>query len=153
MKPKEPLPLHHSWPLFDHEQHLDLRPVLGADAPTLAEALRCVETGAALARKGVGVWECDLADNRLTWSAGVFDIFGLPRDAQVTREDAVALYCSDSRDVMERLRAHAIKHQRGFTVDVEICPAVARRRWMRLACAPVLDDGGVVRLMGWKKMY
>ena len=71
LKPKEPLPLHHSWPLFDHERHLDLCAVLGADAPALAEALHCPQTGAELARKGVGVWQCDLADNALTWSAGV----------------------------------------------------------------------------------
>lgn len=153
LKPKEPLPLHHSWPLFDHERHLDLCAVLGADAPALAEALHCPQTGAELARKGVGVWQCDLADNALTWSAGVFDIFGLPRDARVTRADAVALYYDDSRDVMERLRAHAIKHRRGFTIDVEICPAVARRRWMRLCTAPVCEGKDVVRLIGWKKMY
>ncbi len=153
MKPREPLPLYHSWPLFHQEQHLDLRPVLGAEAPALADALTCPQTGGELARRGVGVWSCDLADNTLTWSAGVFDIFGLPRDARVRREDAVALYYSDSRDVMERLRAHAIKHRRGFTVDVEICPEVARHRWMRLACAPICEGGRAVRLVGWKKMY
>lgn len=153
MKPQEPLPLHHSWPLFDQERYLDLCAVLGADAPALADALGCAATGAALAGRGVGVWSCDLADNRLSWSAGVFDIFGLPRDARVTREDAVALYCDESREVMERLRAYAIRHRRGFTIDVEIRPAITRHRWMRLCAAPVCEGKDVVRLIGWKKMY
>ena len=51
---------------------------------------------------------------------------------------------------MERLRAHAIKHQRGFTLDVEINPATGGRRWMRLIGAPVCEGGRAVRLHGLK---
>ena len=77
-------------------------------------------------------------------------IFGLPRGVQVSRDEAVALYCEESRAAMERLRAHAIKHRRGFTLDVEISPATGGRRWMRLIGAPVCEGGRAVRLHGLK---
>ncbi len=97
-----------------------------------------------------GCWDCDLADNSLTWSGGVFDIFGLPRDAKLSRDAAVAFYCEESRVKMERLRAYAIKHRRGFTLDAGIEAATGERRWMRLIAAPVCTNGRPVRLRGLK---
>jgi PAS domain-containing protein len=62
----------------------------------------------------------------------------------------VSLYCPDSRQAMEQLRAHAIKHRRGFTVDAEIRRPDGEHRWMRLSAMPVLDGGLVMRLRGTK---
>ena len=87
---------------------------------------------------------------RLTWSGGVYDIFGLPRDASITREECVSYYSEESRAKMERLRDYSIKHRRGFTVDVEIRAAVGETRWMRLIAAPICDDNRAVRLHGLK---
>lgn len=98
----------------------------------------------------VGCWECDLADDSLIWSGGVYDIFGLPRGVRITREETVALYSEESRAAMNRLRAHAIKHRRGFTLDAEIYPIVGGGRWMRLIAAPMCDGDRVVRLHGLK---
>jgi hypothetical protein len=97
-----------------------------------------------------GLWECELADNKLIWSAGVFDIFGLPRAARVSREETLGFYREESRAKMERLRAHAIRQRCGFTVDVEIDAAVGGRRWMRLIAAPACEAGQVTRLHGLK---
>ncbi len=98
-----------------------------------------------------GYWECDLLDNSLSWTGGVYDIFALPRSARPTREEAAAFYTEDSRAVMERLRAYAIKHKRGFTLDVEIrAAAVRERRWVKLIAAPVCSGLHVVRLHGIK---
>lgn len=146
-----PLPLHHSWPLFDRARHFDLgwidrRGVRPSDASTLAAA----PEAEALARRGIGAWQCDLSDNSLIWSPTVYDIFRIPRGAAVSRADAVALYCEGSRAAMERLRAHAIEHRRGFTLDVEIGPGLARPYWVRLIAAPVCDGEAVVGLHGFK---
>jgi len=52
---------------------------------------------------------------------------------------------------MERLRAYAIKHRRGFTLDAQIRPAVGGKyRWMRLIAAPVCSGERVARLHGLK---
>ncbi|MBO9696726.1 MAG: hypothetical protein J7499_11060 [Sphingopyxis sp.] len=151
MKPTHPLPVHHSWPLYERERFFELGQLHACD--TLDPIPDVVDVAARLApgRARIGQWECDLADNdRLSWSDEVHDIFGIPRGAAVTREEAVALYAEGSRAAMEKLRAYAIRHRRGFTLDVEIRPATAPRRWMRLIAAPVCVEDRVVRLQGLK---
>ncbi|WBO21619.1 hypothetical protein [Sphingomonas abietis] len=147
MRPTQPLELHHSWPLFERGQRFDLGYVHAAGAP-----LRAAPTGERVpAWPGVGLWECDLRDNALTWSDGVYALFELPRDTSLSRAETAAMYGEDSRAAMERLRAYAIKHRRGFTLDAEIRPADGGRRWMRLTAAPICIDGRVVRLHGLKQ--
>lgn len=145
------MPLHHSWPLIEREGRFDPGSAFSfdpADLPAPAASWPGIQM---LAHRGIGFWECDLTDNALTWSAEVYDIFGLARDTHVRREDAVALYAEDSRAAMERLRAYAIKHRRGFTLDAEIRPALAGSRWIRLIAAPICDGDRVVRLHGLKR--
>ena len=91
-----------------------------------------------------------MSDNSLIWSGGVYDLFGLPRGGRISRDFAVASYCEESRAKMERLRAYAIEHRRGFTVDVEIRPPARPNRWIRLVAAPVCAGGRAVRLHGLK---
>ena len=63
---------------------------------------------------------------------------------------AVALYCEESRAKMERLRSYALKHRRGFTLDVDIRAAVGEHRWVRLIALLICAGGKVVRLRGLK---
>jgi PAS domain-containing protein len=146
LKPIEPLALYHSWPLSEQPRQFDLGCVLNSAAIDLVWPS---EIGG-LGPHHAGCWECDLTDNSLIWSGGVYDIFGLPRGVEVTRDEAVALYCEESRAAMERLRSHAIKHRRGFTLDAAIRTPAGERRWMRLIAAAVCEDGRVVRLHGLK---
>lgn len=151
MRPTEPLALHHSWPLFERARHFALGRIEDGDRLLSAADISAFRRNGGAPRT-LGQWECDLLDSRLDWSDEVYDIFGLPRGAAVTRDESVALYCEESRAVMERLRAYAIKHRRGFTVDVEIRPATGdAARWMRLIAAPVCEDDTVVRLRGVKQ--
>lgn len=148
MKPIHPLPVHHSWALYERERHFELGQIHGYDT---LDALPGVIGDAGLVRPRIGRWECDLVHgNRLSWSNEVYNIFGIPRDAALVRDETAALYCEGSRAAMEKLRAYAIKHRRGFTLDVEIQPAQAPRRWMRLIAAPVCVDDRVVKLQGLK---
>lgn len=149
MKPTEPLPLFHSWPLGERAGRFDLGHLVDLAIPGPGE----LPGEARLAELGIGWWECELSGNRLTWTDGVYDIFGFPRGIDVARDSAVDCYVSDSRAAMERLRAHAIEHRRGFTVDVQIDPAQGSpRRWMRLIAAPVCSGDTVVRLRGVKQL-
>ena len=141
-----PLPLGHSWPLWEQPRRFELGHVLNC---AVIDALQPAEVGS-LGLHHAGCWECDLADDALTWSGGVYDIFGLPRGANISREESVAFYSEESRARMERLRSYSIRHRRGFTVDVEICSAVGESRWVRLIAAPVCDGSRTVRLRGLK---
>ena len=92
MRPTEPLPLHHSWPLYDLREHL---------APVVLDQ-DIAGNEAALADRGLGLWHCNLADNSISWTQGVYDIFGLEPGSIVPRPLSVSLYAHDSREAMER---------------------------------------------------
>ena len=140
------LALEHSWPLWELRRHFELGHVLNCAVTDLLKPAGVGDLGF----HHVGCWECDLSDNSLIWSGGVYDIFGLPRGIDVSREEAAALYKERSRATMERLRAYAIKHKRGFTLDAEIRTAAGHDRFMRLIAAPECVGDRAVRLHGLK---
>jgi PAS domain-containing protein len=142
----DPIALEHTWPLWEQPRHFELGHVLNC---AVTDMIRPFEVGA-LNLHHVGCWECDLSDNSLTWSGGVYDIFGLPREKEITRAESVSYYCEESRSKMERLRAHSIKHRRGFTLDIEIQSAIGENRWVRLIGAPVCVGDRIIRLHGLK---
>jgi PAS domain-containing protein len=135
-----------SWPLHEQSRHFELGLILNCAA---IDAVQPAHVGE-LAVHHAACWECNLSDNALIWSGGVYDIFGLPRHSVLSRDDAIALYCEDSRAAMERLRSHAIRHGLGFTLDAQISPANGGRRWMRVIAAPEYEEGRLVRLHGLK---
>ena len=151
MMHKEPLALYHSWPVVETAERLR------ASAPALSNigAQWPPDPSApyadALAEQGVGLWAYDLRSDTLRWSAGVFDLFGLPWEARASRPLAVSLYTSRSRWAMEELRAHAIKHRRGFTLDIEIAKVSGEMRSLRLCAAAIVEKGRTIGLCGVKQ--
>lgn len=141
-----PLEITHTWPIFDSTRQFDLGLVLNS---AVLDAIAPSQIGM-LGIHHVGCWECDLSNTALTWSGGVYDIFGLPRDSCITRDEALSFYAEHSRATMERLRSYGIRHRRGFTLDIELRPATGGDRWIRLVCAPVCENDRVVRLHGLK---
>ena len=96
-------------------------------------------------------WECDLADDTLCWSAGVFELFGLDPSAAPDRAVAVAMYSPESRRELERLRAHAIATCGSFTFEAWITRPDGVRRWMRVSADTVVRDGRATHLYGTKQ--
>ena len=139
-------PLIESWPLSEQSRHFDLGLVLNS---VVTDIIGPAEVGA-LGIHHSGCWECNLTDNSLTWSGGIYDIFGLPRGSPVSRNEAVSFYSEESRASLEKLRSYAIREKRGFTLDVQIRPAVGGSRWVRIIAAPICQDGKTVRLHGLK---
>lgn len=106
----------------------------------------------ATAAAGIGAWACDLTDDeRLTWSAGVFDLFGLPHHNPVDRRMTLAMYDEPSRVALERLRADAVAYGRGFSLDARIIRADGMPRWIRLQVETERRHGRTVRLYGVKQ--
>ncbi|TCM15029.1 PAS domain S-box-containing protein/diguanylate cyclase (GGDEF)-like protein [Novosphingobium sp. PhB165] len=115
---------------------------LTTDSTLFAEATRLV---------GLGAWSCDLATGQLSWTAEVFDLFGLPNDRRIDRREAVALYGEESRETMERLRAHTIATGTGFAMDAQIRRTDGSTRWIRLTAAARTEGGRTVALYGTKQ--
>lgn len=103
-----------------------------------------LDRGMAMAR--VGAWSCNLSNNRLNWTSGVYNIFGLPIGIPVDRQQTVEMYTEESREALESLRAQAIDQGGIFTLDAEIKRADGEIRWMRIngemvrqaGCTPIL---------------
>lgn len=99
----------------------------------------------------IGVWECDLATEALSWTEGVYDIFELPRGMPVTRDLVLSLYSERSRAEMEACRSRAIAEGGGFTVEIEVNTATGHRRWVRLSADVECEDGRPLRIFGTKQ--
>ena len=98
-----------------------------------------------------GLWEYHFVSGRLTWSGGVYDIFGVERGSEISREQVLTHYSEESRAKLEQLRVYALPHKRGFTLDAEIQTAGTReRRQIRIIAAPVCAGNSVVKLHGLK---
>src|SRR6201987_554726 len=80
----------------------------------------------------MGAWECELETERLTWTSGVYDIFGYPMGNPLRRADIVDLYVDESRRNMELARAEVIRSGRAGSLDAEIRTWRGEKRWMRL---------------------
>lgn len=139
-------PLLKSWPLSEQSRHFDLGLVLNS---AVVDVVGPGQVGA-LGIHHSGCWECNLADNSLTWSGGIYDIFGLPRGSPVSRDEAISFYSEESRASLEKLRSYAIRKALGFTLDVQIRPAFGGTRQVRIIAAPICEDGKPVRLHGLK---
>ena len=138
-----------SWPLSEQRGHFELGHVLNC---AVADAIDPQQIGG-LDTYHAGLWECNLDDSSLIWSGGVYDLFGLERRQRITRYEALAHYSEDSRAKLERLRAHAIRHGVGFTIDVDIrSAAVGQLRRVRIIGAPVYFRTVPIRLHGLKLM-
>ena len=145
-KQADPSAIAKTWPLCDRSLHFDFGHILSS---LVTDAIAPQVVGE-LSPHHAGCWECDLLDDSLVWSGGVYDIFGFPRDASIRREQALALYCEDSRAKLENLRTCAIKLRRGFTLDVNIRSEPGELRRVRLVGIPICSDDRAVRLQGLK---
>lgn len=99
----------------------------------------------------VGAWECRLAKETLSWTDGVYDLFGLPRGSTPDRRLALGHYHEASRREMERLRAEAIRTGRGFALDCRIRTTHGEDRWMRLLVGVGYEHGRPARIFGSKQ--
>ena len=147
MTQRHPLPLFHSWPVFDAAARMDLRQLRAICDDELAPSM----TDDPPTDRSIGVWRCDLADETLVWTQAVYDLFGFPADQPLIRAQTLDCYTEHSRAEMAALRTHAIRHQRGFTLDAQIRRPNGDRRWMRLSALPILQCNKVVRLCGTKQ--
>jgi diguanylate cyclase (GGDEF)-like protein len=99
----------------------------------------------------IGAFSCDLTNDRLSWTRGVFDIFGLPDDREPDREAVVEMYGEESRQLLERKRSHAIEARSSFSLDARISTADGNERWIRITAATKCSNGRSSVLYGMKQ--
>jgi diguanylate cyclase (GGDEF)-like protein/PAS domain S-box-containing protein len=99
----------------------------------------------------IGAWSCDLASEQLSWTDGVFDMFGLPTDEALDREATIELYSEESRELLEQKRSQAIENRDGFTLDARIVRPDGIDRWIRITAATRGSNGRTETLFGMKQ--
>jgi diguanylate cyclase (GGDEF)-like protein/PAS domain S-box-containing protein len=99
----------------------------------------------------IGAWSRDLASERLDWTDGVFDIFGLTSGDAIDREATIELYSEESRELLERKRTQAIENRDGFTLDARIVRPAGIERWTRITAATRGSNGRTEMLFGMKQ--
>ncbi len=120
-------------------------------ASVLSDEVRVRLYDQALNVARIGAWECELETERLSWTQGVYDIFGYPVSNPLRRASIVDLYIDESRRNMELARAEVIRSGRPVTLDTEIRTWRGEKRWMRLSINAVREDGRPVRIFGSKQ--
>ena len=97
-------------------------------------------------------WRCDLdQDDRLSWGHGVYDLFGIERDATLDRDEVVSRYDPRSREALTMLRRHAIASGDGFSLDARIVRSSGEPRWMRVTAHVERRGDRTVALCGVKR--
>ena len=128
-----------------------MRDEAGHALTALSDAVRLRLYDQALNIARIGAWECELETERLTWTPGVYDIFGYPMGNPLRRSSIVDLYIDESRRNMELARAEVIRNGQAVTLDAEIRTWRGERRWMRLSIDTVKEAGRPVRIFGSKQ--
>ena len=123
--------------------------LIRCQAEALSHSQQIFEHASAAAR--IGVWECDLSDNSLTWSDVVYDLFDLPRGSVPDRADTIECYSVESRNALQAVRSQAIAERSGFTLDAEIVTPKGRRRWIRLTATVQCENDVPTRIFGMKQ--
>ncbi|KQM68080.1 hypothetical protein ASE75_00720 [Sphingomonas sp. Leaf17] len=99
----------------------------------------------------IGVWECDLASNSLTWTDTIYDMFDLPRGSPPDRDRTVSAYTPESAARLDRLRRAAIAEAGSFSLDADIVTERGNRRVIRVTALVEAENGVAVRLFGIKQ--
>lgn len=125
---------------------------MGASLNSLPSAVSAQQLyDRATATAALGAWECNLANTALSWTEGVYDLFGLPRESTIYRSAILDLYHEQSRREMDQRRSAAIRTGKGFALDCRIRTAAGEDRWMRLLVGVGYEHGRPKRIFGSKQ--
>lgn len=99
----------------------------------------------------IGVWECSLPDQTLSWTDMVYELFDLAPQTPLTREEILKLYTPETRIRLDEVREKAIRTGEGFSLDAQIITARGNRRWIRITACVEFVNGAATRIFGMKQ--
>ncbi|MQB41030.1 diguanylate cyclase [Rhizobium sp. ICMP 5592] len=99
----------------------------------------------------IGVWECSLPDQTLSWTDTVYEFFDLVPQAPLSRDEIVKLYTPETRKLLNEARDKAIRTGEGFTLDAQIVTAKGNSRWIRITACVEFANGIAARIFGVKQ--
>ena len=116
-------------------------------AATLHEAKERTEF--ALAAAGMGIWEVDLIEGRVTWSDSLAPLFGLtPAQAPTTHGEFFERIHSDDRRAIEDALERATVERSEVSVEFRAIWPDGSLHWNAGRARVLFDDGRPVKLLG-----
>jgi diguanylate cyclase (GGDEF)-like protein len=100
---------------------------------------------------GIGAFECDLRDESLRWTDGVFTLFGIDRGDRLDRRETLTFYTPPTREALEQARASAISARSAFELEAQIVRPDGASRWLRIRAAVRSAHGRATHLYGLKE--
>ncbi|QSI76515.1 PAS domain S-box protein [Niveibacterium microcysteis] len=116
-----------------------------------ADALRASEQRLLLAQEGahVGLWEWDLASDRMYWSPEFERLYGVAGDGQHTEAEWRALVHPDDLAMVDARRAAHLQQGVPYEAEFRIRRSDGSERWMHTKGSAQFDaEGRAVRLAG-----
>ena len=99
----------------------------------------------------IGVWECSLPDQTLSWTDTVYEFFDLVPQTPLERDEIVKLYTPETRKLLNEVREKAIRTGEGFTLDAQIITAKGNCRWIKITACVEFANGTAARIFGVKQ--
>jgi PAS domain S-box-containing protein len=98
----------------------------------------------------MGSWEVDLRNDRITWSAGLFRLFGLrPEQFDARLDRGMGRVYPDDRELVRETIARTVSERSSFAIEYRALRADGRVRTMRSRGEVIVDENGEpVRLIG-----
>lgn len=96
----------------------------------------------------IGGWEYDVASSRLTWSDGVYRIYGMPPGREPSPDLALSHFPSEARAQFQRRFEAALRTGDSFELELPFVDAQGRHRVVRKSCDIERDGEVAVRAYG-----
>jgi len=98
----------------------------------------------------VGGWEADAETGHQRWTPGTYRIHGLDPDSDFdpTVDSGVSFYHPEDRDEIERLVRRCVELGEEYDVELRLCTADDRLRWVRATGEPIRENGDIVAARG-----
>jgi diguanylate cyclase (GGDEF)-like protein/PAS domain S-box-containing protein len=112
---------------------------------TIREQERLLQEMSALAR--IGAWEHDLAAGTFHWTDEVARIYGKTTNPALTLEYCLTCCTEEGREAARQAHDAAVNEGRPFDLELDIA-IEGSRKWVRILCSPVSENGRVVKLRG-----
>ncbi|TYC79984.1 diguanylate cyclase [Stappia sp. BW2] len=97
---------------------------------------------------GVGGWEFDLDTDTLTWTDKTREIHEVGSDFMPTVEMALSFYAPNCRHQISDAVVKCIRDGVPWDLELPFITAKGRKRWVRTAGRPVVENGRTTRLVG-----
>lgn len=96
----------------------------------------------------IGGWEFDVATERLSWSDGVYRIYGLAPGVETDMQVALSHFPPEARHHFQKKFETALRNREPFDIELPFVDALGNHRLVRKSCQVETEAGQVVRAFG-----